>query len=748
MTDGPMLETLREIDRNTRETAANTAPLMAALQVIVTNTKAVEQATIKQHNDLVTALHALSNSGNTAQAQQAQGIIQQAGGNPLAGYTAGPSATPPPSSVPPSGGGPGGSYGSTGGGGGGGGGGGQGGGAGAPAGGGGGGGAGAASQTLWGNVRQALGSGPNGQNQAGLGGIGAGGALGLISDAYRFAMGINEDASRYQGMMGGSTRVEGLKTLGEEKLYAYTTRLRDPNGLTVQEAQQAFADVTSAGYRDAGDRGAGDVTRGAMLDLFQRNKTNLGMNENESAAVMNTVLQNSAADSAKGLEAVSNALHQVSDAAGAAGVNALLARKNFLTLFQGLTNAGAGAGATQLAAGQAANLARYGEDMQGVDTSAQFAEQFQYRAAAAAGMSAGAYQNLMMDDPAAAQGVVDRISTQSIEQAIGQEQVAWIRAEGEKLGGKAALTGDAGDELLGSLATSWRRQFAPDLNVLRKVIKATTSVELTNNEVPKWVVGYVMGITASDAMEQDGGGSGSAVREQNGQMTSAAGGGAANSDSVAMLAPTGSANSGQVDGSLNSAQSAYRDVVKSEGQGFREPVIEKMLEGVKDPANTKVLVQHKDGNRLVSVADAIKHYRSEIAAGKVAFVGKDGDLQTFEDVTGLTQDQVDTRRSTDAEITQSGAGATVGQRVDDVDKGLNTKFKEYREGLTANEEDLSGEAKEAMQQVMLQVAPTAELKRLLKFTQGGDTSAEDGTKPPASDAQRESKRWRPDWLPL
>jgi hypothetical protein len=677
--------------------------MLDALQVVVTQAKATEQAIINSQNAIVAAIHATA-SGGGPQAQAAQAQMASGGSNPLAGYTISPpghvpgsgapsasqapsqggastgySVPPPPNSGPPSGGG-GSGYGG--------------------GGGGYGGGPGPnypgpgnpqhssqGSPGLFGRIRDAMTGGgqssttPTGALSA-LRNSGLSGMLGLAADIYKGISSKTESAARYQGMEGGTTRIQGGEEWGRQQAFVGEEVLRHPlTGLTPQEAAQAFADVTSVGYR--GNQ------RQQALDFMVNNKVNMGMDENESYRVIDTAVSNSQVK----LSDLSKALHQVSDAAGAAGVNALLARQNFLNMFSGLTNAGAGQGATALAAAGASSLAQYGRSMQNIDTSVQFGQDFQFRAAAHAGMSVGAYQNLMRTNPAAAQGIVDSITSKGIDNAIGMQAVAWIKQQAGKYGGQAGVSKDP--ELLSQLADDYQNAFKPNLVRLQQVIQNTTGVQVQEGEVTKWVVGHVMGLNASGQIQAQPGAaaSGSAVVVGPGGRMSAVGGGAANKDSIAELAAAGSGNTGQATSAaggkpLNAAQQAYYDDLHRKGVpgGYREPVIEAMLGKVKDVNGTKVIVHTASGPRLVSMAEAVKYFPNEIAAGKVSFVGKDNQVTSFKDMVGVDGDS----RNDSGDATRKNANS-IGRAIGDNDPLLKAAMAaQSGSGTTASGKNADG----------------------------------------------------------
>lgn len=612
-------------------------PILDSLRVIVNNTKATKEATLQGHQATVAAIHATANGGGGQQAQQAGQVLNAAGDNLLLGYTMSPPGSTPGGGAPGGGGGgatggtpgtPGAAAGAPGGfgynqpppgyapppyyppysppPGGGGGGGGWGGGGGpvgpnGPPGGGIGGAPGPAPGSggvPYGPPPGTPGGVPTGQpSGTGTSPVGGGifrnilGVANIIAEANRFLTDKSERAARYQGMEGGTTRKQGALEFGRELSYAGLQVLRNPLiGLTMQEGQQAFADVTSAGYRDKAD--SSGVNREKILKLFEENKIYRGMDGGESLSMLNAIVANGAVDSAEGLRQVSSALHEVSTAAGAAGVNALVARENFMVMFQGLTGSGAGMGATALAASGSAALAQYGRSMQNISTAPQHQRDFQYRAAAAAGMSVGEYQNLMRTDPAAVQGIVDRMSAGYIEQMVGPDGVRWIRDRANSVyGGKAGLQKDP--EKIQRLADDWQSAFKPDLGMMVDVIANTTGVTVGMDQVTKWVVGQVMGLNASDQM----------VR-----ASRAAGGG------------TGTTG---VNG-LTAANDSFRPTGTSQSTAAaagtsRTPLTTQALRTA--PTGSQVLVQTAQGPVTTSAADALAKYPNQVASGDVSMLG-------------------------------------------------------------------------------------------------------------------------------
>jgi hypothetical protein len=678
--------------------------MLESLQVIVTNTAATTEAIRRMQDAISTAVHAAAQTSVGLQSNNGngQGVMPQ-----LAGYTMSPpghvpgTGAPSPVAAPSQGGastgysvppaapqpGMGGGYGGgfSGGGGG----------FGGPPGGGGG----HVSQPSYGQTPQPGQTGSS-SNMTGLlgkmrgvlgGGSGAllrGGAfssaMGLMGEIYSKAVQESENAARYQGMeglTGGDGRLQGVLERGREALYSKTERLQHGlSGLTSAEASQAFADVTSFGYRDDPLRGRArqfvDPTRTDALNFMANNKVNLGMSENESFTALEAAAKNGRAS----LVDLADALSSVSKAAGEAGVNALMARQNFLTMFSNYTQGGAGQGAVEMARANAQSLTGYGRDMQNIDLSAQDTTAFQYRAAAMGNMTIGAYQNLRRHDPKAALAITDTATSRTIEGAIGPQAIAWIkkRANDPDYGGVAKIKGNP--DLLQNLADEFQDQFQNQLNLtaLMDIIRNGSGVTITENQVTKWVVGHVLGFNGSSEVGKGTAAAGGAVTVGPDGITRSANTGQVVSGTP--LAATGSGNTGQdrtrAGGkALNKSQQAYFDLVHKKGlpANYHEPAIEALLNRVKDPDKTQVLVHSGGGYRKVSVSDAIKYFPNEIAKGDIVFAegqytddqGQTQDVagKGFTDVTGVSGDS---KRNTNYDVSRTDV-SKVGTKIDPKD---------------------------------------------------------------------------------
>ena len=577
---------------------------------------------------------------------------------------------------------------------------------------------------------QANGGGALGAVGAGLGGMSsllrspAGGILyGALSEGYKLFKSESENAARYQGMEGPSLSRHGgafgqAGFFGEvlnERKYAAEAVLNQfghPGGFSGDEAAQAFVDVTSAGYNSVANQ-TYQPNRRQVLDFMDNNKRNLGMDEHESASFMKELQRNPTV----ALSDLSDALTKVSDAAGKAGVNAMEARANFLTMFHGLTDLGAGRGAAALAGNQATALAHLGRGFQDINTATQFDEGMQYRVAAASGLTPGAYQNIMRTDPNRAQGLVDKLSGQAVENMIGGAEIAWIKTTADKkYGGRPAMLKDP--SLIDQLANDWSSHFQGDMITLRKAIQSTTNVAISDEQVPVWVIRYVMKITASQTTEQSTG-KGGAVVTKDGKSTYAVGGGPVTGADAAALAPTGSGNTGQEatrkgGGALDKAQQAYYDVLHRKGvqPGRHEPGIEKLL-NMKDHANMVVLVHAKGGDmRKMKLDEAIKYYPDEIASGRFSFLsgndekGKSLMGQSFSSVTGLQGD------SRDISGEENKTPPKVGSTFDEKDKD----YAAYKKAADAASKKDAGAADGNT--TLIDLAPGA--KWLLKLVKSGD----------------------------
>jgi hypothetical protein len=333
--------------------------------------------------------------------------------------------------------------------------------------------------------------------------------------------------------------------------------------------------------------------------------------------------------------------------------------------------------------------------MQDIDTSVQFGQSFQFRAAAHAGMSVGSYQNLMRTDPAKAQSIVDQMTTKGIDNAIGASAVVWIkRRAAEKYGGAEGLANDP--NLLVQLANDYQEQFRPPLIRLMQVIKNTTGVSIEEGQVTRWVVGHVMGLNASGKLAQK---TTSESDIQGGKPIT--GGGLADTGGLAAAGSgnTGHDSSGPGGRRLSAAQQSYNDLAQSKGNNYHSPVIERMLSRVKDTDKTKVIVNTKDGPRMVTMAEAIKYFPNEVAGGQIHFVGGAEQGKSFKDVVGVEGDMSEARGQAAAyESTHynSKVGTKIDPNSDLYKKAMGEEAAAAAAGAGTTMVDLTPEAKKLL----------------------------------------------------
>src|SRR5207244_9154137 len=96
---------------------------------------------------------------------------------------------------------------------------------------------------------------------------------------------------------------------------------------------------------------------------------------------------------------------------------------------------------------------------------------------------------------------------------------------------------------------------------------------------------------------------------------------------------------GDVGKSDSGAMKAYKDAVSKSGQ--RNPVIEALLQNVKgNPDQEKVVVHTASGQRVMSLADAIRSHPAELSSGAVQFVGGSDKDRSVGDI--VAQDKINT----------------------------------------------------------------------------------------------------------
>lgn len=508
-----------------------------------------------------------------------------------------------------------------------------------------------------------------------------------------------QDKDNYYRNIEGGTHGNAMGERMREEGYA----LSSMGVFSSAEARQAYKGVTRIGYTNRSDQRIG-TTRAEALDYVYQGKKSRGQSVDEGL----TQLEVASRSLSTSLDTLQGSMEAVSESAGKAGVNTEMARRQMISLMSAGISKGQGAGAAGFAQSVVSTNVSYGRDYATqVSSNRMYSRDMEYRAAAMSGMTAGHLRNLQRRDPVAALGVYQKVQDQSLNQAgVTPEMRQWIKDRVQREGGGDAIKNQP--ELANTIAGEFLDQFLDrmDPNAFTDVIGQLSGQDFGGN--PEMAARYLVEQIAGNTM---------AAEAKKTQMS------VGTTDMKARMAD-GSKNAGMestLGGFLGKTQvghgvfarhsdavDAYATGAKKSGK--RDPIIEALLAnkdinatdafGSNKSDKMHVEVQTHSGGRVMTLAQAIKEFPNEIAAGKVRFV--DGDA-AGKDVASFTGGKIDATRDWKSELRK------------DTKTGVTSKDW----GVTNNTAAEGG---------TLRVELTPEAQKLVKVAYG-DASAAGGTPP-------------------
>jgi hypothetical protein len=500
-----------------------------------------------------------------------------------------------------------------------------------------------------------------------------------------------EKGRNYQEIEGGSN-LSAQRERGHEEIY----RLGMGFGMSEEASRQAFYGVTELGYNRRGDKGSIQNRQGA-LNFAYHNYNARGMDIGESLQILQTASQNATVN----FKDLSNALKDVSDTAGSAGVNAKVMRQQFDAVLGTALSQGAGPGATSLARSITSTQASYGRSFQNQNFSGQLGSTEMYMMAGQYGINPGQAQQIQRTRPQEYARMLTGNNSRVIQSLPGltPEATQDLKAIIQKYGGQGSMDAQKATTVGNEWLNKWQGRNNIDLNVWSQLINQMTGLQLDNNTVMQWVVQQMSGNTeAAHAQAQTQSANPNAPYKVDTQKlyqpktrTRADSEKAPVTQAQHDLGGFESKNAprswwgGQ---GTNQAGKTYEE--RALKTGTRDPVMEALINSVKDPNKTHVQVSTKSGARVVSFADAMKYFPNELAAGDVVFV--DGP-QKGRSVADLTGGQTDASRDVSGEQ-QNTKGGKVGQSLTDWQKKHGGVKDAASSRVTV---DLTAEAKRLLQ---------------------------------------------------
>lgn len=467
--------------------------------------------------------------------------------------------------------------------------------------------------------------GYGGGNNGGGGGHGGGGGImgwlgghipgaGIVKSIFGEVRNQRAKNEYYQNIEGGSNAA-GFGERMHEEAYAFTTG----GVLSGDEARTAFKGVTRLGYNGrVDDEFSGQGGRQNALDFIYHAKTSYGASVNESLKNLEVVSKNSTLS----LAGLNKALKDISDTAGKAGVNAQMARAQYMALLQTGMAAGYGAGAIQTAQNIQMGKSSLGRSYEDIDLSGQMSQQYTYMASSNLGMTYNQYTALQSGNPLAASQARAGQNLALLSQIFSQDEVNWVKEKAQALGGQldpnSALT----------IVPDFLRAFPNhNISVIQQQLAAFGIVQTDD---PQKALAYAFNLIAGN----NGDLASAQKMQQDTTVTSAANASKIQKkegDSSPFFKSTDPFGGGNW---ITQGKAGAHYLTSIKGTGKRNPVIENLLQNVTDQDKAKVIVHTSNGQRVMSLDDAIKEHPEEISSGSVEFVSGKEKGKTVTDIVG------------------------------------------------------------------------------------------------------------------
>jgi hypothetical protein len=529
----------------------------------------------------------------------------------------------------------------------------------------------------------------------------AGAAIGAATDIPAEVRSQRDKNAYYQSIEGGSN-FDGFGERASEELYRWSTF----GVLSSDESRKAFKGVTRLGYNSKVEGGVG---RQDALNFIYHGKTRRGETVDESLQQLQVNSKNALGS----LNDLNDALNAVSDSAGKAGVNSQQARAEFTQLMDQAIKQGYGSSSADVASLEQQTKNSYGRSYQDVDVSGRLTLNHAYMAASMSGMSVSQYLTSGVTSKGAADAKLDQATASAVLKP-GVED--WIKDQISKAGG----AGNLHEDVVQQIAEQMIREFyANDSPAMAQVIAAISGQSTLANDPVKaafWLVQQYNDkgtaetthkMTAKEKAAQKTASKENAVSTgvgNNMRQTQDDRGPNAGKSILGDLDKEKSGDFLGFGGHNSDAYNAYQKWHEQKG-GQEDPVVYHLLQKIKGDDKTKVAVTTKDGKKVVSLADAIKNHRNELASGKAVVVEGDQTGKTVSEILG--KDKVDPLRDFSKE-----AKAT--------DKSGETYAKWEKEHTT---KDKKGREK-------LEITLTAEARRLLTVLDSTGVSGSSATATP------------------
>lgn len=438
-------------------------------------------------------------------------------------------------------------------------------------------------------------------------GAAVGQVLALSTQAPAEVRSQRDKNAYYQSIEGGSN-FGGFGERLHEEAYRWSTF----GVLSSDEARRAFKGVTKLGYNSKVEGGPG---RQDALNFVYHGKTSYGASVDESLQELQVNSKNALGN----LKDLSKALKDVSDSAGKAGINAQMARGEFTQLMDQAIKNGFGSSSTDVAQLEQQTKNSYGRSFEGVDVSGRLTQAHAVMAASLSGISLAQY---MTGGATVKAGADQKLDTATVSAILKPGVEAWIKQQ------IATAGGNVDEGVVQQIAEEMLRQFYPDdLQALGPVVASISGNSGLANDPVKaamWVVQQFNGKGAQTTAAQMSKTDAASQAKQHAANRVQSGTSLMQHNRGAILRSDFGTQS-------TAATKAYQSWADSTGN--QDLVVRNLLRDVDDD-KTQVAVTTKSGKRVVSLADAIKNHRDELASGKAVIVSGNQAGKSVKDIVG------------------------------------------------------------------------------------------------------------------
>lgn len=536
----------------------------------------------------------------------------------------------------------------------------------------------------------------------------------VIKHGYATYMEQREKNYQYQHVEGGSNFQAFNDRAAEESFKLHH--------LGQAGSTEAFKDATGLGYRGS----SRNQVAGAAVHL----RSNYGIGVNESMQTFSEATKNVSTN----IQEVVSGLEQVTKAARTFGVNAVEVRKKLNDSFSLATDAGAGASALPLATATTSAVTSLGKQFQDVTYNKIFDKTSQMLIAGQSGQSFGQLQNEIMNNPTGYLQTAGNYQVNAIQQALGSDGVAAAQQIIQKYSG---ATNDSTRAAAGLEMQQWLNSNGKILTIVQ-VLNTLGLSDVDQNNVGATIIaelanasgGGVLGTAAKNAPATGGNykisSSGQLVNSQGQQVSgqSYSKNGFIDNKKFNNDVTQKFGNSLK-DTTTTNATKTYAQDISGQGYGFKTDTNQNYLKGQRNnvlealmqnlSGNTKVSVNTAGGGqKTMTLAEAIRYYPAEVAAGQAQVVsGKHAGSYTND--ASLTGGLSDKTSSTLNEAAKESTSQSLSQGVSKHANGVQDTDNYLKKHPLKGSQSTNS----------VQVDLTPEAKKILRVV-SNDTSAQSG----------------------